>query len=198
MTHYLYIIRLLGVPIYIGVTKNPITRFQKHHRSKKPVGKILRKYGEQAAWIEILAAGSRNYIYDTEVKAIKAFGTRHPTGFNIGAGGWGCRDPLPSTRAKMSKSIGERMRSPEVRAKMAVSRKGNTNCVGRVVSPETRAKISAGHIGQTRSAESRTKQSEARLGRPHSPKHKAALSEAAKRRWARTRALQGTVDTGSR
>lgn len=145
MTYYLYCIKLLGVIIYIGVTKNPATRFQKHRRSKKPIGRIIRKYDEQA-WMEILVVGQRNHIYDLEIQAIRVFGTRSPSGLNIGAGGWGCRDPLPSTRTRMSKSIGARMRSPEVRAKMAVSRKGNTNCVGRVISPETRAKISAGHI----------------------------------------------------
>lgn len=162
MIHHLYCIKLLGVVIYVGVTKNPTTRFRSHHKQKKRLGPVLRKYGERA-WIETLAIGQREYIYELEIQAIIAFNTRHPNGFNIGAGGFGCRDPLPSTRAKISAA----------------------NSV-----PSTRARISAAQLGRTRSPETRAKMSAAKIGKPggmlgktHPAETRAKMSAAGQKDW---------------
>lgn len=120
----LYCIRLLGVPIYIGVTKrNPDLRFKDHCRPGKPMRRLFQKYGDRI-WVETLAVGSRDYIYDLEVKAIKAFDTRYPGGFNLDHGGWGGRNPSPATRRRMSAAHKGRTASPETRAKMSAARQG--------------------------------------------------------------------------
>lgn len=62
---------------------------------------------------------------------------------------------------------------------------------GRRVSPETRAKISAGHKGKTLSVEHRAKLSAAKLGKkrpPRSDDHCAKISEGLRRAWKRRKA----------
>lgn len=73
------------------------------------------------------------------------------------------------TRAKMSavqKSIGDRNRSPEHRAKLRMAWK--LRRLNRPVTDETRAKIAAAHRGKKKSAESRKRMSVAQRGRPKS------------------------------
>lgn len=204
MTHHLYCIKLLGIIVYIGVTKDVTVRLKAHRFHKKPVGRILRKYGERA-WMETLAIGQREYIYSLEVKAIKAFGTRHPNGFNLNAGGRGCRDPLPSTRAKLSAiHMGNqyntgRTASKETRARMSTThiRRGTgKNNLGKVRSSEDRAKLSTVRMGNqnaagfVHSAETRAKVSAAGKGRVRSAETRARMSTASYAREATRKALR--------
>jgi hypothetical protein len=59
------------------------------------------------------------------------------------------------TRTKMSTA--SKNMSPETRARMSASKMGNTNCLGHHPSLETRAKISAAGMGRIQSPEMRAK-----------------------------------------
>jgi len=90
--HFLYGLWLpdhVDGPHYIGVTGHAAVRLQEHRRRWPDVR------------MRLLVAGSKAYIYALEEKAIEAFGTRM-FGYNVASGGVVCRDPLPSTRAKMA------------------------------------------------------------------------------------------------
>jgi group I intron endonuclease len=69
-------------------------------------------------------------------------------------------DPSPETRAKMSRSQRRRKATPETKAKMSARLMGNTRTKGYEHTPETKAKISAAGEGRVWSAESRAKMSE--------------------------------------
>jgi hypothetical protein len=102
-THHLYRISFPDGRAYIGVAINPTHRFRRHCCSAETlIGDRIRHYGKDNISVSVLACGSREYIYDLEVRAIKAFGTLWPAGFNCSGGGLGGRNALPSTRAKLS------------------------------------------------------------------------------------------------
>lgn len=182
--YYLYCIRLYGFPIYVGVTKNPLSRFKSHRFAKTSIRRIVRKYRDNVEF-QILVTGARDYIYDLEVKAIAIFGTRKPNGFNCNAGGWGCRDPLPLTRAKISKASKARISRPvstETRAKISAANKG------RKFSEEHKRKLSLARMGNTNnlgnhhSDATKLKLSAAGSNRRLSSEHKAKLAIAGRRR----------------
>jgi hypothetical protein len=56
--------------------------------------------------------------------------------------------------------------SEETRRKMSVALTGNTHCVGRVLSVETRRKMSESSTGRPKSAEHRKHLSESKMGKP--------------------------------
>lgn len=97
--HFLYRVTASDERVYLGVSKNPRERLRRGHHSDKKSA----LYGLTNLRLDILACGSREYIYQLEDRAIIAFNTRWPNGLNKSAGGFGGRtDPLPSTRAKLS------------------------------------------------------------------------------------------------
>lgn len=147
MTYYLYQILLsFDVPVYIGAARDPIARFSRHRRAKNLIGKALRR--NPNAKMQVLVAGKRDYIYDLERRAIEAFGLRYPKGFNLYPGGVGGRDPLPSTRTKISESLKGHSVSEETRDKISKSLVGRGSANrGRVHSAASRANMSAGRIG---------------------------------------------------
>lgn len=75
-----------------------------------------------------------------------------------------------------------RTHTPEARAKMSVSRIGNTNSLGRTFSPETRLKMSAAKKGRPLTATHRQNLSEAQKGRKQSEETRARMSAAQKGR----------------
>jgi len=173
--YFLYLIHT-ALGNYVGVSKNVQRRFSLHSRKQYKIGDAIRY--DPDCTISILAAGDREYIYDLEAKAIKQFGTRWPEGLNIAAGGHGCRDPLPSTRAKISASV-------------SISLLGNTRNIGRVASLETRTKMTraqlgrqSGMLGKTHSQETRAK-----LSAFQKTRKRGRMSEAAKAKM-RERALE--------
>lgn len=60
-------------------------------------------------------------------------------------------------------SLGKK-HSTEARARMSVSKMGNTNMLGKKLSAETRAKMSTSHMGKKHSVETRTKMSISQMG----------------------------------
>lgn len=69
--------------------------------------------------------------------------------------------------------------------KQSAAKLGNKNCIGRVLSEETKEKIRQANLGKKASEETRRKMSEAQKGKPHSPEHNKKVSEALKRKYRR-------------
>jgi len=173
---------------YIGITAGTLRRRLNLHRSHANRGRpgavynAIRKYGTNGFIAEILVrATDWDYLCELEKKAIKAFKTRAPYGYNLTDGGEGAQGQVytPEQRKKMSegrkgKGTGPR---PDLRgwkhtaeAKAKISEAGK----GRIFSEERRAKIGATkignkyNVGSKRSPESRTRMSEWQKGKPKS------------------------------
>lgn len=159
---------------YIGVTKKPLSyRVNEHSHAKTVMGRAVRKYGGNIV-ARILAVGDEDYIYDLEHKAIEAFGTMAPHGYNLREGGQGGRHTEESKR-KIGDANRGRTRSSETCARIGAASRG------RVPSKEARAKMSAAQ--KRRHAEGRgfipnTK------GHSASDKARRNMSQGQKRRWA--------------
>lgn len=82
--------------------------------------------------------------------------------------------------AKISEANRRRIVSDETKAKISAARSGKPGQKGKEVSPETRAKISKALKGRRQSDETRAKKSEAHLGKQHTPETRAKISEALK------------------
>lgn len=189
---YVYVIKQKGaiqsedVDIYIGVGKG---RRMHHHLQQARSGVIHKRAGsieKQAFLIELL----RNQIeievlkredgltleeaYAIEKRLIAQIGRRGigtGTLLNADSGGAGGRDPLPSTRQRMSASSRARW-TPEARAKMAETIRGKK------LSPEHVAKVVAANLGKKRTPEARARISSALRGVPKSTDHIAKMSAA--------------------
>lgn len=78
--------------VYIGITKNPKARKYEHfYGSRKPdrislIKLAIDKYGPDKFSFQILCEGTRDYIVDLEMKAIRAYNSI-AYGYNIRAGG---------------------------------------------------------------------------------------------------------------
>jgi len=86
--HYLYRILLPDGRAYIGVSMRPERRFSDHCRADSYVGAAIRRHGAHNCEVQILCAGSKDYIYDLEERAIKTFNTWAPYGYNRRTGIW--------------------------------------------------------------------------------------------------------------
>lgn len=187
---------------YIGITAGALSRRLSLHKSHAKTGRAgavynaIRKYGPAGFIAETLVvAADWEYLCDLEKKAIAAFGTLAPCGYNLTAGGEGFLGQTftPEQRAKMSvarkgKGTGPRLHargwSHTVEAKRKIAEAGK----GRVFSEDARAKIGASKIGNTNlsghvvSAETREKIASAQRGRVFTDEHRLKLSIAARNR----------------
>lgn len=163
----------------------------------------IEKYGAPSVKVDVLAEASWEHLVDLEIKAIAALNTRPPFGYNLTIGGEGVRGMDAVTRAKISaSSIGKKM-SAAACEKMRANRTGKTHSAetkrkmsdakklspknadhianlaainaGRVVTEETRFKISEAIKGIVRSETTRIKIGEASKGRCASAETKAKL-----------------------
>ena len=169
--YYLYQLTLPDGQQYLGVTKDVRRRFCRHCCNLRTLlGREIQRQG--APTLRVLVAGHRDFIYELEAKAIAAFNTRVPNGLNVSAGGYGCRDPLPSTRAKIAAShIGLR-HTPASIEKMSAAQRGKK------LSSVACANISRGLWTRLPEVRIRAAQktSAKLLGRQFSPSRKAKLS----------------------
>lgn len=84
----------LNGKLYIGITKRPEVRKYEHFYGKRPdsislIKQAINKYGPDNFIFEVICEGSREYIVDLEMKAIKLYDTIN-NGYNIRAGGEDC------------------------------------------------------------------------------------------------------------
>ena len=157
---------------------------------KFAVYRAWRKYG--APTLTVLAVIEDNLLGETEIKAIEAFKTRVPDGYNMTIGGEGIvgliRTPEHSAKiglkqkgriksvkeiAKIRAAMLGRKHTPEARVKIGMASRG--------ISPETRAKIGEG--ARNRPPEVWAKIIAALKGRPVSLKTRARISAANKLNW---------------
>ena len=83
--HYLYLILLPDGRGYIGVSADPDRRFAPSAGTF--ISKAILHHGRHSCHFKILCEGPRKYMYYLERRAIKAFNTRYPAGYNLDAGG---------------------------------------------------------------------------------------------------------------
>lgn len=146
---------------------------------------------EARAWIkELLARGKRHVVtfvatglsqadaYAEEIKTIAQYGRACDGGplFNVAVGGPGCRGwhHTEETRGKLRAKLTGVKKSPEHRAKMAVTNRANADALrGKPQSPELIAKRAEALRGRRFSQETRDKMSAA-----WTPERRAAHAEA--------------------
>lgn len=127
---------------YIGITmKTAEHRFAKGHCKKKngpsALGAAIRKYGAESASVQTLViADDWKYLCDLEKKAIVAFNTKSPYGYNMTEGGDGVVDPSDEIRKIKSEKHIAYFSDPAVRAAhSAIKRKHGAD-------PEVRKRMS--------------------------------------------------------
>lgn len=161
LRYELYLLTFSSGRQYIGISKNGAEyRYKKHRSDALNGGSVLchkawRKYGDPE--LKVLAVTDDECIFELEKKAIKAFKTMFPHGYNMMEGG----ELSPAS-------------SRFVALKISASKKGKP------IHPNTLAACIAKNTGLKHSKETREKLSEIRRGKPCSEETRRKISEAQK------------------
>ena len=143
---------------YVGCTKNNISsRWIQHKCSanhttpKQYIHKAMNKHGIHNFIIEELeVCNNIDIMHEAEIKWIAHYDTFLGEGYNCTSGGETGNNSITTmeTRKKISKAVSGKKNgfygkthSSESKRKMSISQKGNKNCVGRILSEETKRKI---------------------------------------------------------
>lgn len=208
--------------IYIGSTKNFAKRWAAHlltMRNGEHINPMLQaaflKYGEASLKFRKLIVCSEDDLLFYEQRFIDFLlpeynissvagspmkGRKHSTEtrekFSIMRTGRKC-PKSPETREKIAQTL--KGRKPPL---LAVQRAIEKN-TGRVVSEETRAKLSSAHKGKPKTEEHKAKlrkpkseEHKAKLRKPKSPEHIAKIAEAIKNRQAKRKAALQEIQPG--
>ena len=160
-TAFLYrITNTLNGMQYVGVSKNPQRRFQAHYGTNTKTVSLLknamRKHGFENFKLEVLLQSTQAYCYEMEQKAVRAFNTIKPNGYNICTGGRG-----------------------------AIGIYGEKNGMfGRKHSPKTIEKMRLAQLGKKASAATKQKMSEVHKIVKRSSECFAKLAETKRKQWA--------------
>jgi group I intron endonuclease len=126
---YLYIIEnLITGESYIGKTVEPALRWSVHKSPKSTCRYIkaaIKKYGSNNFSFRVLALGDPQYINDLEIRAIAAFQTKAPRGYNLTDGGEGF---LPGSEA--AKTFKGRKHTEESKKLISKANKGHPGLRG--------------------------------------------------------------------
>jgi group I intron endonuclease len=140
---YLYRLTSPSGKSYIGIANNYRKRWSMHrYRATRgdnsAIYCAIRKYKWESFSSEVLVIGSFEYVKDLEVKAIEAFNTMYPNGYNLTKGGDGSvgRQMPQHVRDKIRASNTGQKRDALMRQRLSAARKGKS------VTTEQRAKIS--------------------------------------------------------
>lgn len=185
----IYLIRLNGVPKYIGYTKTTLNERWIKHLSAARTGfpqllyKAIRKYGEESFTIEsLMIHDNHEYLRDVmEPQYIAEYQTHVKMGkggYNLTDGGEGCLGWIPSeeTKRKISEAKTGEIRSEEARKRISESKKGQpSGFKGKSQSPEARLKMSLAKKGKP-------SPKKGKQGKPHSPETRLKMSLAHKKR----------------
>lgn len=194
----LYQIEFPNAKKYIGITKfSAEKRFAGHFDGAEKGKKLLinnaiRKYGKENCKVSTLVISDDiEYLKDLEVKAIAAFNTRYPNGYNSTSGGDGVFDPAESVIKKMSISRKKCWQDPEYRAFQTEDvkrqwldpeiRKSRTVCWD---DPEKKKNLLDKRKKISESLDYRKKLSESiKIAYDSDPEIRKKVSEASKRAW---------------
>ena len=138
MQYFLYkVVNDINDKVYIGITNNVKRRFGDHCRpsgnARSAVRNAINLHGKEHFKMEILCVGSKDYCAEIEEKAINAFDSRVPNGYNIATGGIGAcglTGDLNGMYGKVGSQAGKegfftgRTHSDETKAKMSKAHKG--------------------------------------------------------------------------
>lgn len=178
VAHLYKITNTMNDMVYIGVTKYPNHRMNAHACFKTPTKSIIKnaiqKYGRDKFKFQVLLTSTQEYCYEMESKAIEAYNTLKPNGYNICTGGLGAIGIFGDKNGMFG-----RKHSPNTLEKMRQVR------VGKKATAETKEKMSVSHLGQKRTAESRERMRRVALSR--SPELLVKMREARNATFARKR-----------
>lgn len=186
----LYQLTFPGGKSYIGITVGTAEqRFAEHlynsttNRADRAVNRAILKYGIQAVRLQTLVIAGWDYLVELERKAITAYGTLGPGGYNMTAGGEGTvgykhtaeslrkmgdvhrgkahhtQPHSAEAKAKMSASAIGRKHTAEAKEKIGIASIGNKHCLGRKLSEEHKLKIKQANTGRKWTEESRARMS---------------------------------------
>jgi len=160
---------------YVGITKFSIEeRFSQHVKRGFLLTEAIQKYGEQNFWIQLIEeVESAERAYELEMYYIKEYNTKVPNRYNITDGGDGIFgwEPSEEYRKECSERVKQlhnekkvgmygKKHTEETKKKMSDSLRGNQNCLGRILSEDTKSKISSSHKGKILSESTKNKISE--------------------------------------
>ena len=175
---------------YIGVTKRTVNqRFAKHCNDAKrenfAISRAINKHGKDNIKVNTLVLGSMDYLFELEKSAIKSFNTRSPNGYNLTDGGEGSVGRVLSeeSRNKISKSLKGHAVRPSTLEKMRLA------STGRKHSPESIQKMLGQRAGIPRSEEVKAKISAKNKGKVMSLEQRKFLSDLAKSKWEKIKAM---------
>lgn len=126
---------------YVGQSVNVHSRWGNHSRGTKAtkLGCAILHYGWAAFTTEILEFCSRESLNEAEQRWVKTLNCVSPFGFNLTTGGSLQCEYSDETKAKISKANSRRVVSDATKQKMSA----------RIITKETRLKLSAAHTGKT-------------------------------------------------
>lgn len=166
---------LLNHKKYVGMTKFSLEeRFLQHSKKGFLLTEAIKKYGEQKFSIELIEeVESAERAYELEIFYIREYNTKAPNGYNLTDGGDGifgwqptdeyrqeCSERVKKLHKNQKIGMYGKNHTEETKQKMSKSLKGNQNCLGRVLSEETKSKISLSHKGKILSDKTKKKISE--------------------------------------
>jgi group I intron endonuclease len=185
-----YIVRnTVNAKVYVGCTTRTIRKRWNGHKSNARLStgtsllhRAIRKHGVDKFSIDIVeVCQSVDEMYMREAHWVKALGTRSPNGYNLTDGGEGSNGHTGRPMSEEHKAKLRAINTGRPRPAHVVEAIRRAS-LGREVSTETRAKLSASHIGKTRTTGSIAKQVSTNTGSKRSPETIAKMREAQKTR----------------
>ena len=193
--HTLYLLTFASGKNYVGQTVRALNvRLAEHRRAAKrgsqlPVHAAWRKHGEPTARV-LGQYGTHAELHCAEIDAIARMNTVRPAGYNLAIGGQTAPGLNPDVAQRIGLALRGRVVSAETRARMSASAKAKT------VSDDTKAKISAAFKGKAygpQSEERRRKAGDGVRAAWADPVKRVRLLAARQAAWATRRQQQEAV-----
>lgn len=169
-----------------GLIKARFSHHKRLHNSTcRRIHNAIKRHGPDNFAFEILEIcddTSIDFVRQREIHWIATLNTLSPNGYNLTTGGeYGY--PSLETRQRQSDIQKKRVFSPEHRARISESKKGEKHHLyGKRLNPQHRAKIAQSNMGRSLSKESRTKISDTLKGHEVSNTIRAKISASLKRK----------------
>lgn len=186
----LYLITSPSGKQYVGVTTwSAAERYAEHCRIARggrgyAVHRAIAKYGADSMKVETLAVSDdQQALLKMEIQAIKEYGTLHPNGYNLTAGGEGILGLADDARMRRAAAAKGRVISAEQREKNRLA------AVQQMQRPGMRERLSAAAKARTVSPEQKQKVSATCKATHNTPEMRARISAATKAAFSRPEIL---------